>query len=1448
MNLTAAGTGEAVDAVVEVCGHDNGFTVIKELWHGTQCRLREDLALGIWTLYGYRVTVDDGIILEPDEDSSRFQKPTDQGSGHMRLKEICAGIGGFSAGAREAGFETVVFLDHCKIACNTIAANGGKTICASIADRNARIALHEVEHDKPCLATAGFPCQPYSRQGDGRGSADERAHTLTYILLAAWYMQVEGLVLECVVEASNNPLVRTLVAELASKMQWDFHNLVLDLADQWPSRRQRWWCTLLPSGVPFGIRAWGKTEAKQHIASVIPEWPCWDSTAIEQLKWDEQEMCCFLNPNLGDDSRTLDQQSVAPTALHSWGSQLRSCPCGCRGPLSMQRLQVSGLRGFGVRLSDLVSLRHPHPQEVGLLNGLSVRFAHLNDLRAALCLVGQLASLLQACWVFAQVRQHREVRHGLCPSAGPEQVLSLFKQRLLQERDDCWVLPSMHLPRILTFQQQDSQVPVKVGCAVQVSEVIRAERQLQGPGLNFQVQQGQRLLPADALLHGAPTGYQLLPSAKRQKREGETCHVLLCMPEGAVQVQVASGALPCQVLTEAGLPAGTQVRFASTQEEVPQAQRLYGRHILDARLLHEVTGTAETLSDNGIAGFAQAVAASLPAGHAVLMPRTASLLCCLQLSGHLEGMSGVQLPGAEHMHVITEIEGHWFLLSIAWKENAATLWDPHPLHSSRAAAALLAVLCSLCGREQLSLRQACVASLGERCCGAVALCHLLHVTGLVPGGSAQFVQWVQEQASILSVGPALHWGSGVLGMEAKRALTELLLDKGVPEDKVGERIAEAVGKLGVTRIEDGLRASKPWAVLKSAATGLSQPFRWIKAEELEAQIRKRADNKFGTAAAEAKDHKARKGPNPKPKSVPQLDPRNLVLVEGAFVAEDGTRIPNLSLEDVASNAHGVAVCSPAQAQPFLDEATSISVEPLAVVSTAPMANASNSGRQTQELRFPAIYGPTTEPILVAGTLIQLGDAKVLPAPCEAEADQVRTGVLKITVYKDQWEGDWEIFSKTPIKCLMQQVPMLNLCKGQGCGSGCPRFHASIDEAPDTVIHEVWARKFQLENGTKAACSQATAFQVFVRVPASATAALQQTTCPGVYIEPRETGNLTGPSKDYAVIWLPGLDHQAALHSKRKADRALALTRLGHKYGVRVRASDEEAVFKILRPDHAYSRVKVALRYKLYPLPHGLTRQGLQQLLDSWKWAAKPLQPTKGDGAGSAWEIGAEVAPPSAALATSTGFALPVQISTVAMPPPPLPVLASSKTRKHMHSGTAGSASVVEDPWANGQDPWTKYRAGSEVPKPTSGAASKIREVQQQLKQDVEEAVHASLAERNGQEEATESRFRKLEAGLNELHAQGRKFEHWFAEAGKRMDQQASEVGAMQNALQSQRQEIGQLQTQVAAQGDLVQSTVAQAVVTMRNDLNTQLSTQLNAQMEQFQALLSKKNREGRSRS
>ena len=720
--------GESMDIVVEVLTLREGHTLVRDLWFGCQCRILEVLEPGVWTLYGYIVSAEMGTCLRPCTGSKKFRKPSDPKSREIHIKELCVGIGGFSAGAYVSGFRTLAFLDHCDIACATISDNGGRALKADIAARESRIALHEIDPDKACMITAGFPCQPFSRQGDGRGFLDERAHTLTHVLLAIWFLQPEGAVLECVVEAERHPLVRTMLAELVGKLGWRQHHLVLELSDQWPCRRSRWWCLLVPADTPFQLEAWPRQATTPCIADVISEWPSWEAQAIEQLQWDEEETKHFLDPALGNDPRVLDLCGVAPTALHSWGSQLRHCPCGCRGPLSLHRLRTSGLRGFGVPFDDKVALRHPHPHEVGLLNGLSVRFVHQPDLRAALRLIGQIASPIQSCWIFAQVRQFRELRHGLEPLEGPMQALDRLKNKLLQEREDCWKLPSMGIPRELTFLQLGNCIKVKVTGAVQVKEVVRAEKQLQGPGSNIRIQAGSRVLGEDAYLHAQPSEpYVLCVSPKKQRPVSEHCHVLVCVPGGAIQLSLAQGALPCQVLSLAGLQGDRQLRFASTQEAVPRHCRLFGRHLLDARPLQQISCEPDELTDCQIASFLQVIARLLPEGHAVLLPRTASLLTCLQASGALQCMSGIEVAGATRLHIIAEANAHWYLLSVDWETGAAVHWDPAPERTQAEASALLAVL-----RDCLTRNQSPFAMIGSKVWGTVVVALLPYATSCWP--------------------------------------------------------------------------------------------------------------------------------------------------------------------------------------------------------------------------------------------------------------------------------------------------------------------------------------------------------------------------------------------------------------------------------------------------------------------------------------------------------------------------------------------------------------------------------------------------------------------------------------------------------------------------------------------------------------------------------------------
>ena len=487
--------GESIDLVIQVLGCASTGTEARELWFGVDCIIAESLSTGIWTLYGYRVVSTAGFVLEASSDSQKFRKPEDPASHVVPVKEVCAGLGGISMGAKQLGFQSLAMLDINSLAMKSAALNGTNMLQDDLTTCNAKRRLHAIAPEKACLLLAGFPCQPFSRQGDGRGFADMRAQPFIHVLLLAWFLQPQGLVLECVTEAGRHPIIRCLLAEISAKMGWSQHQLVMDLAEQWPCRRLRWWCVLLPGDSPNLLEAWPTHQVGMCIQDVIPEWPAWPEHEVEQLRWDEDERQHFLSPEFGSDPRQLNQLGIAPTLLHSCGSQLRSCPCGCRGPLSQHRLRAAGLRGFGVLLGD-GSFRHPHPQEASLLNGLSVRYRHNPDLRAALCQIGQLASPIQACWVFAQVRQFREVRH-LLPHLDPPCVeLAKLKQSLLQERLDDWILPSMSMPRQLVFQLADTACVsvIQVRHAAQAFEIARAETQLCGPGQCVSVHSGKRRL------------------------------------------------------------------------------------------------------------------------------------------------------------------------------------------------------------------------------------------------------------------------------------------------------------------------------------------------------------------------------------------------------------------------------------------------------------------------------------------------------------------------------------------------------------------------------------------------------------------------------------------------------------------------------------------------------------------------------------------------------------------------------------------------------------------------------------------------------------------------------------------------------------------------------------------------------------------------------------------
>ena len=219
---------------------------------------------------------------------------------------------------------------------------------------------------------------------------------------------------------------------------------------------------------------------------------------------------------------------------------------------------------------------------------------------------------------------------------------------------------------------------------------------------------------------------------------------------------------------------------------------------------------------------------------------------------------------------------------------------------------------------------------------------------------------------------------------------------------------------------------------------------------------------------------------------------------------------------------------------------------------------------------------------------------------------------------------------------------LQLCKGSKCGAACGKYHPWPDETVENVIFEIWARSFFDANGRKSPQDQASLFTVFLRISEGALGKLLTNTPVGVYAEPR--GSKPREQDDrYRVVWLPGASAEEAAHQCRTYDRAICLTRLRFKYGIRVKKEDEQAAWSHLRPGTDFVAMNLQHIYELFPVPHGTQRHAIVKLLSAWKWTARPLQPGRGNYHHMSWRVGSQDPPP---LPVMTGFQNDIVITQV----------------------------------------------------------------------------------------------------------------------------------------------------------------------------------------------------------
>ena len=415
------------------CTLQRGVTVRVFLQHAANWDAPERI-----TLINFLVQEDaDGWCLIQTEQGRFFLHGPLQPGELLNVKEACCGIGALGRGLGFLGYKVVAQNDVQLITVQeAVRLSGAVPVHGDISRLYTVLSLWDARPGN-CTLAAGVACQPYSILGDQRSFQDSRASTLPGTLRAGYLMQCSCIILECVPQVLDDDWVQQVIQSYSETNGHVARQAILSLRQVWTAKRERWWCIIAcPAVVPPQLLVWKPHGPWRSVSDVID---CFNVSKAEEsalsLTQTERDSFASLKPL---PSYCIQLNQPLPTALHSWGSPLSPCPCGCRkAPFTWQRLKQAGICSVLVKFGDDdgsgIRFRYPSAAETALLNGLSpcLKFG---EPRLSLALVGQLASPLQAAWVGVQIASRLSLLGVHFPSS-LDGVQVLHTQRRLLLRD-----------------------------------------------------------------------------------------------------------------------------------------------------------------------------------------------------------------------------------------------------------------------------------------------------------------------------------------------------------------------------------------------------------------------------------------------------------------------------------------------------------------------------------------------------------------------------------------------------------------------------------------------------------------------------------------------------------------------------------------------------------------------------------------------------------------------------------------------------------------------------------------------------------------------------------------------------------------------------------------------------------------------------------------------------
>ena len=1324
--------------------------------------------------------------------------------------ELCAGVGGIGIGSEPCGFQVLARVDCNALVIEHLLKLGhGLVLQADITHDSTAQLLHAHFPFRVGILTSGFNCQPFSLQGDRREFADERVGSFWGTLRLAYLLQPFGLLLECTPAAGKCHVLRQALDQFVHVMGWKWVELTFDLADQWPNFRCRWWAFCCPvdfASVP--LTSWPVDPACQRVCQLIPEWPLWTQLEEQQLMLTPEEREAYFD-TFGQLDRMLNLMTACPTFLHSYGNATMACPCGCRATgFAVYRLQKGGLRGFVV-CSQSGGLRFLHPREVGFLMGFPGSLPV-----DTLCLLGQSASPLQSLWMFQHITQVLFAEQHVDPMA----AIRLYKTKLLYDQFHAWIVPSLYQDTEVRMSMSDGADLVfsKTGL-VSVSQALAALRMQCEPDQYVQLLDGATCVPPEAYLHphGFHGPYHLLITHGTSAKPASDVLVTFEGLDTFCLLQVPAGSFLFDVLRRLDL-SPLAVTVTSRDSVVAPDQRIW---VSGQFCIHRHVGAGSMKRAGLSVDFIHLAAQSLLGR--VYPSIAVPLFGLLWTSGSWKLMFGSfpssPFTGVDFGLCCLLMEGHWTLLT--WTvlgsfdqrfQVHVEFWDGFaPRKAPPCVLALVDFFMTSWTADCVSCDCPCLFPQQlPYSCGTILLAHLGFFLGALDFAAALDFEALHPHLEHLDFAlfPANHMFLNLFGTGKSEGhvsadqtmvyqLATFLREKGVPFDRAEERATLALKKLGLKELEAAFKSPNPWQYLKAIASRPHVSFQWIKADELQAKIRAKANSKFHIQVKPKHSKQAKRG-----EAQPLwIDPDQLQLVPGTFFAQKH-EVSQIAFSDVTPQAGGLAFCAVADALPFLRAGQQLSDKALGLLTTAEIPRDQANGLVVLNLRFPAQYRGTNEPVLILGSLVLLGAIPIArggdSAKCTLES--LPTQTLRLSVFRDQWEGSWDDFMMQLVRAVLSKHPLLTLCKTEGCGDACSKYHAAVDEPLDNLILDLWARSWHKADSRYCKPAESCYWSVLVRVPASAHLTVQGLSgVQGLYVEPRSDCGKQADDR-FGMIWLGERSPHDMAHLLKTTPHAIAIGRLRQKYGLRFPRQHLEAGAKVLKPDEPYVDTQIHRLYRLYPLPFGTQRVALQKCLTDWGWSARVRQSIGGGAEGTAWEAGACDEPPKSVLPGPDGDVAITLLRSVSKNNQPPALLASAATKKFLQTAQAAAPSV--DPWTLGSDPWISSAPSTAAPRSTD----KMQQIEDRLHQHVVQVVQKQVAESvptgdswmtgtpidlEDYKAQTEARFSRLESGMTELHSQNQQVEVQGAKVEQVSRELHTQVGSLQDRIASVQQEV-----------------------------------------------------------